>query len=335
MDGLAGAVEVKIKGGSIIANYRGKTFALDPKAPVNSDYYFISHAHVDHVCGRLKENILSSKETIILARERGYHLPDPIELEDVKLYDSGHIVGSKSILIDDKIFYTGDISIRPRGFLKTPKLPKAKTLIIETTYGHPKYSFPNPATIIAKVNKLISEMYERGIPVALCGYPLGKAQLLTYLFSTWEPIYVQENILRLNKVCRAIGVPLRNLKSYSDAKKEGLLEKRPWILLAPSYSLKSNLMKSLKKKYDIVTFYFSGWTLDRKFGNNGADYSFPLSDHCDYNDLIKVIKNIEPEKIFTVHGYSREFSLELKKLGYDAEALVSSQPWLEEFYKSD
>ncbi len=332
---MTGAVEVKIRGGSIIAKYRDKTFALDPKAPVNSDYYFISHAHVDHVCGRLKGNILSSRETIILAKERGYNLPDPIMLEDVELYDSGHIIGSRSILIDDKIFYTGDLAMRPRGFLKAPKLPKAKVLIIETTYGHPKYLFPNPATIISKVNKLISEMYERGVPVVLCGYPLGKAQLLTYLFSTWEPIYAQENILKLNETCRILGVPLKKLKSYHEAKREGLLEKRPWILLAPSYSLRSNLIKVLKKKYEAVTFYFSGWVLDKKIYNNGADYSFPLSDHCDYSDLIKVVNFVEPEKIFTVHGYAKEFSMELRKMGYDAEALFSSQPLLKEFYKSD
>ncbi|MEM4176216.1 MAG: MBL fold metallo-hydrolase RNA specificity domain-containing protein [Nitrososphaeria archaeon] len=335
MGRLTGAIEIKLRGGSIIACYRGKTFALDPKAPVNSNYYFISHAHVDHVCGKLKENILSSKETIFLARERGYHLPDPIMLEDVELYDSGHIVGSKSILIEDKIFYTGDISIRARGFLKTPKLPKAKILIIETTYGHPSYSFPNPATIVSKVNKLISEMYERGVPIVLCGYPLGKAQLLTYLFSTWEPIYSQENILRLNEACRTIGVPLKKLKSYHEAKREGLLEKRPWILLAPSYSLKSSLIKFLKKRYEAVTFYFSGWALYNKNGYNGADYSFPLSDHCDYSDLIKVVKYVDPEKIYTVHGFAREFAIELRKMGYDAEALYSSQPLLEEFYKND
>jgi putative mRNA 3-end processing factor len=335
MGKMTGAAEVKAKGGGVIVEYRGRTYALDPKAPVKADYYFVSHAHVDHVCGGLKGNIIASKETVILARERGYSLPDTISLDGVELYDSSHIVGSKSILIDDKIFYTGDIAMHARGFLKAPKLPKASILVIETTYGHPKYLFPNPAKVVEEANKLISEMYEKGVPVALCGYPLGKAQMLSYLFSTWEPIYVQESIMRLNEVCRSFGIPLKSFISYSEAKENGLLEKRPWILLAPSYTLKGGMMKFLKKKYDAVTFYFSGWTLDRKYGNNGADYSFPLSDHCDYLDLIKVVKQVEPEKIFTVHGYAKEFSIELKKMGYDAEPLPVSQTWLDEFYRSD
>jgi len=334
MGKLAGDVEVKVKGGSVIVEYRGKSFALDPKAPVSSDYYFVSHAHIDHVCGRLKENVISSTETVTLARERGYFLPEPVNLDEVELYDSGHIVGSRSILVDDKIFYTGDISLHARGFLKEPRLPRAKILIIETTYGHPRYRFPSPASIVEEVNRLISEMYERGVPIALCGYPLGKAQLLTYLFSSWEPIYVQENVMRLNEVCRRLGVPLKSFKPYSEAKKEGLLEKRPWILLAPSYSLKSGMMKFLKKRYDVVTFYFSGWTLDRG-RNNGADYSFPLSDHCDFRDLMKVVERVEPERVFTVHGYSKEFSLELRRMGYYAEPLAVGQTWLEEFYRSD
>ena len=73
-----------------------------------------------------------------------------------------------------------------RAFLKKPEIPKVETLIIESTFGKPEYQFPPLNQIIHQVNSLISEMYTRGIPVILMGYSLGKAQILTSLFGTWN-----------------------------------------------------------------------------------------------------------------------------------------------------
>lgn len=320
---------VKIRNG-IAVECGGKTYSLDPYSPVNADYAFISHAHIDHVCNGIKNSLISSKETVTIARERGFDLPDPINCEDIELFDSGHIVGSKSILISDEVFYTGDIALRPRAFLKSPKIPRAKTLIIEATYGHKRYSFPSPATVVDSANKLISEMYSKGVPVILCGYVLGKAQVLSYLFSSWSPIYVHESIKQMNNVCSSLGVPLNSFKSYQEAKKEGLLEKRPWLMIAPSYFPNNKMVSYFKEKYGAAAFSFSGWALDRRF-SNGQDYQFPLSDHCDFNDLIKIVKKVDPERTFTVHGFSREFANVLKCLGYDARALAGNQSSITDF----
>ena len=326
-----GSTTVRMEEG-IVVECGAKTYSLDPSSPVNTDYVFISHAHIDHVCNGIKNNLISSKETVTIARERGFDLPDPIDFEGIELFDSGHIVGSKSILISNEVFYTGDIALRPRAFLKSPKIPRAKTLIIEATYGHKRYSFPSPATVVDEANKLISGMYSKGVPVILCGYVLGKAQVLSYLFSSWSPIYVHESIKRMNDVCSNLGVKLDSFKSYQEAKKEGLLEKRPWVMIAPSYFPTNKMVSYLKEKYGAAAFSFSGWAVDRRFKNfNGQDYQLPLSDHCDFNDLIKIVKKVDPERIYTVHGFSREFANVLKRLGYEARALVGDQSSITDF----
>ena len=57
-------------------------------------------------------------------------------------------------------------------------------------------------------------------------------------------------------------------------------------------SAKNNFIKDMKSKYDAITIGFSGWANSKKFGfSRGTDYSIPLSDHCDYNELIELIKN--------------------------------------------
>jgi Cft2 family RNA processing exonuclease len=77
----------------------------------------------------------------------------------------------------------------------------------------------------------------------------------------------------------------------------------------------------LKRKYDALLISFSGRSLLSDYRVLGVDKAFPLSDHADFNGLLEVVRETVPEKVFTVHGFSREFSEELRKLGYDAHAL--------------
>jgi putative mRNA 3-end processing factor len=53
----------------------------------------------------------------------------------------------------------------------------------------------------------------------------------------------------------------------------------------------------------------------------GLDYVMPLSDHCDYNELVAAVKQSGPEKVYTFHGFAREFAEALSQMGFDAEAV--------------
>ena len=121
---------------------------LDPSKVESNDFVFISHAHSDHVYrkprNKSKIKTITSIETEAIANARGYEITNTIyEEKDLELIDSGHILGSKGLIAFNEIFYTGDISIRKRAFLKLPKkIPQVDTLIIESTFGRPEYSFP-------------------------------------------------------------------------------------------------------------------------------------------------------------------------------------------------
>ena len=112
---------------------------------------------------------------------RGFTLKNSVDkLDNFTLVDSGHIFGSKGLLFDD-IFYTGDISLRDRGFLKGAKIPKCKTLITECTFGLPEFVLPPVNVIVKQVNEIIANLYSKGRPVILLGYELGKAQTLSQI----------------------------------------------------------------------------------------------------------------------------------------------------------
>ncbi len=303
---------------------------LDPMHIIDENFIFISHAHTDHLLNKknltkfdLKNKIISSHETSAIANLRGYSIIDYLgSHEDFKLIDNGHILGSKGLLVNNKIFYTGDLSTRKRAFFKKPEIPKVETLIIESTFGKPEYKFPSLDQIIHQVNSLISEMYSRGIPVILMGYSLGKAQILTSLFGKWKPLIVHDDVHRFNEIYKNFGIDLEDSISLSNAKEKEILKKKPWILIYPLTSGKHNFIAYLKEKYGAVTVGFSGWAINRNYCHfMNLDYVIPFSDHCDFDELIEVVKKSNPKKIFTIHGFQKEFARHLNDMGYDAEPI--------------
>jgi putative mRNA 3-end processing factor len=299
---------------------------LDPSKVESNDFVFISHAHSDHVYrkprNKSKITTITSVETEAIANARGYEITNAIyEGKDLELIDSGHILGSKGLLAFNDTFYTGDISIRKRAFLKLPKkIPQVDTLIIESTFGLQDYIFPNHREIIHQANKIIADAYDKGHPVILMGYPLGKAQLLTNFFGHWDPFFSYDSIELINTVYRNMGISLRNTTCFTEAEKDRLLEtKYPWIMLAPLMNGNSRFLKYMKEKYNTITIGFSGWACSPRYRfMMGIDHALPLSDHCDFNELIEVVKKCNPKKIYTIHGFAVEFARTLNNFGYNA-----------------
>jgi putative mRNA 3-end processing factor len=318
----------------IIVSSGGKKISLDPSREISCDLTFVSHAHTDHLYKKkagkdnFKGKTLVSKATSLIAQARGYTLHDVTdECEGFQLIDTGHIVGSKGLLIGDEVYYTADISIRERAFMRPALIPSAaNTLVIESTFGRPEYMFPKITEIIHKTNKIISEMYDLGIPVVLMGYPLGKAQLLTDLFSHWDPVYVHDSVYNMNSIYKELGIPLRNLAKYSIAEKKGLLSKnKPWVMITPLIHARSNFVKYIKERYGAITIGFSGWAVNTGYKfMMGLDYTLPLSDHCDFSELVDVVKRCNPDKIYTFHGFSADFASSLQKMGFDADSITNT-----------
>lgn len=307
------------------------TIALDPSHPIDCDFTFVSHAHVDHLHKRgrkkIRTQVLASKETALIAQARGYEIIDPAQEHDgFQLVDTGHILGSRGLLAGDDVYYTGDISMRERAFMKAAKLPHAKTLIIESTFGRPEYVFPPLLEVTHRTNEIISEMYDLGIPVILMGYTLGKAQLLTELFSHWDPV-VHDSVAKINSVYSELGVKLASGMTHRQAEaQERLSRGKPWVMIAPLMSERSTFVREMKDRYGAITMGFSGWAVGSRYRYMmGLDYVMPLSDHCDYSELVTAVKQCRPDKVYTFHGFAREFAESLCDMGFDAEPVGHSR----------
>jgi putative mRNA 3-end processing factor len=309
----------------ILCEVNDKRVYLDPKNSDVTGINFVSHAHSDHLPSKNGGTILASLETNEIASLRGFKMENHVDsLDGFSLIDSGHILGAKGLLFDD-IFYTGDICTRKRGFLQGAKIPKCKILITECTFGLPEFVFPTIDEIQKQVNELISELYGKGIPVILMGYKLGKAQTITQLFGHWEPLYFHDSVKEMNSLHQKLGISLKDGVGHSEAEKNGLLEKKPWVMVAPLMSSKNKFIQDMKSKYGAVTIGFSGWAQSSRFSfGRRADYSIPMSDHCDFNELVDVVVQSGAEQVYTIHGFVDEFAEHLKKIGITAQPLLEN-----------
>ena len=97
-------------------------------------------------------------------------------------------------------------------------------------------------------------------------------------------------------------------------------------MVAPLMSGRNAFLKRMKEQYGAVTVGFSGWAADPRYRYTmGIDYAVPFSDHCDYAELVKAVKQSNPGKVYTFHGFASEFANALKKMGFDAEPMEKAK----------
>ena len=318
-------------GNGIVCATREGRVALDPRrADAGASLNFVSHAHADHLPAKRRAasaascRILASGETRSIAGLRGVDMGSgPDGADGFTLVDSGHILGARGLLIGGEVFYTGDICTRSRGFLRAARVPRCRTLITECTFGLPEFEFPVVGEVVSRVNAIISGLYSAGRPAVLMGYELGKAQTLSDLFGHWDPLVYHDSVKRMNDMHRSLGVPLRDAPGHSEAEASGLLASGPWVMVAPMLPARSRFVREMKSRYGAVTVGFSGWAAGRSRFPLGrrCDHSVPLSDHCDFAELVRMVSRSGAETVYTTHGFADEFASHLGSMGIDARPL--------------
>ena len=294
------------------------------------DINFVSHAHADHSLKIEAEKVVCSDITASIARER-FDSPteSTVDHQRIEKIPSGHIIGSTAALVDDEILYTGDVSLQDRFYLDGFRPPEAEKLVVESTYGIPAYRFPDQEEVGEKIIDWIQDTQET---LFLFGYSLGRAQKIQYLVqqATDRPIIAHESIIKMNKVVEQHTDLEFRAKPYKENK--DLLEENG-ILIAPNRSSKADYIQELLEKHNGVKAGFSGWAANDSFKYRGGyDITFPLSDHCDFDDLVELVETVGPEKVYTNHGFDEAFASYLRKeLGFDARALKKNQSSLTDF----
>src|SRR5438045_3212615 len=63
----------------------------------------------------------------------------------------------------------------------------------------------------------------------------------------------------------------------------------------------------------------SGWAVEpNAIYRYQVDAAFPLSDHADYDDLLRYVELVGPKRVFTLHGFAAQFARDLRARGIQA-----------------
>jgi len=281
---------------------------IDPYKPVEKA--IITHAHADHFTNGCREYICSIETGLLLRKRFGNNLNLKTIDYDKKflinginfsLHPSGHILGSSQIKImagSETWLITGDLKRQQDKTCKSYERIKTDFLICESTFGLPIFNWEATKKIVCDIRRWVTQS-ENSTSIIFC-YSLGKAQrLLSELNShNFKNIYVHKSINKMNSIYKSLGIEIVESKVFDNYLEINNL-KNSLLLLPPSLNNKN----FLKKFKSFQTGFASGWMTIRAFKKrSGFDKGFTISDHADWNGLIKTIKESEAKTVFLNHG---------------------------------
>jgi Cft2 family RNA processing exonuclease len=296
-------------------------------AQKSADRAFVSHAHSDH-CARHRE-ILSTASTARMMRARmpGRRIEHSLKFGQteqltsdtkVTLLPAGHIFGSALCLLEHathgRLLYTGDFKLRNSLSAEPCAPPRADVLIMETTFGRPQYVFPPAEKVRADIVLFCQRALAEGTTPVFFAYGLGKSQeLLCVLGAAGLPVMLHSETFRLTEVCRQCGLELPSFREFSVNEMPG------HVVVCPPQSRNSSFLRRIPAPRTAVV---SGWALDRAtVFRNQCNAAFPLSDHADFPELLRLVELVQPKRVLTLHGFAADFARELRQRGVEAWAI--------------
>jgi putative mRNA 3-end processing factor len=290
-----------------------------------SELSFVSHAHSDHIARH--DRVISTAATLALLQARLGEVKAPLSVPYrrpfelgpliLELFPAGHVLGSAQLRVTRpdgrRIVYSGDINHQPGLTAEPLEVAECDTLVLESTFGHPRYRLPPREETLAAVETWVKRQFGHGRVPILYAYPLGKSQeTIAWLERAGFPVVCHASTHAICEVYRAHGVKL------SPRKFDGVI--RPGeVGLFPPFG-RSQALKNLAKRSTAV---LTGWALDAAniAARYGADVAFPLSDHSDFEGLQQYAEATGAEEVVTHHGFADELALALRNRGMVARAV--------------
>ncbi|MEF8771209.1 MBL fold metallo-hydrolase [Halodesulfurarchaeum sp.] len=322
--------QVRLNDGIRIKTDDERAIAADAGDPA-SDVPLLSHAHGDHLYDSPPGKVVASDLTRELAAvRRDGPVPDRLDVDWIEQLSAGHVPGSRAFVMngDQQILYTGDCSTRDRFEMEGFDPVSADVLVIESTYGKPEYTFPAQSDIEAEIVDWLEDTRDR--PVILLGYALGRAQELIELAAR-----AGRDRIRYTPSIDAINDPIEAArgKPFPGSVESKFTPEPGDALVLPAQTGSLSFIDGLREKQGAILAGFSGWAIDKSYRfARDLDVAFPLSDHCDFEELLGVVERVNPDQVYTVHGFVDDFAGAIQsRLGIQARAVKPNQTTLGDF----
>jgi putative mRNA 3-end processing factor len=308
-------------------------FHIDPKGAV--DHAVITHAHSDHARRGAKKYYCVHSGTELLKMRVGqkinvesHEFGEPFTINGVKVsfHPAGHILGSSQVRIEhmDEVWVaSGDYKRDPDPTCEPFESVPCDVFVTEATFGTPSYTWPKDGDVGKEIADWWRDNASKGVNSVLFAYSLGKAQRVLGLLRDHapKPVICHPAVTETNRHYLDQGILLAETRCLSKIPPGARL--RGELLLVPQAFLNSPQAKILGGHYQ--TAFASGWMAKREMG---FDKGFVLSDHADWNDLVKTILETKARRVYVQHRGSGALVRHLRTLGIKAfpEEALTSEP---------
>lgn len=287
---------------------------------------FISHGHADHMaphelalCTPLTARLYQRRFGPRLVRELPFDTP--LEWDDVRLTTTpaGHMLGSAMLKVESasgSLLYTGDFRLGSSRTAEPARLPSADTLVMESTFGDPRYRWAPRADLEARLLSVVRQAIEVERTPVIRAYVVGKSQEVTRILSD-AGLRVRQHplIAQVSALYEAAGCRVGAAEEY-----DGRAEPGDVLVMPPA----GQRTARLPLPTPVTTIAVTGWAAtERSKFSLGVDYAVPLSDHADYDELIECVRQVAPRVVLCTHG-PVEFVERLRTLGFDARRLETA-----------
>ncbi|MFW6448278.1 MAG: mRNA 3'-end processing factor [Halobacteriota archaeon] len=321
---------MRLSGGVILDLIGGPTVRCDGAG--SADVVVMSHAHVDHVV--TGGPVVASELTVDLVAVRTGADLERRTHPDIDLVDAGHVPGSRAALVEDRetgetVLYTGDCCTRDRFFLDGFDPPPADVLVLEATYGRPAYQLPPTDEVVREIYTWLAATTDS--VAVFTAYPLGRAQVLIRLLedADRDRVFVSADV-------DAVNAPIERALDHSFDTEPLGAEGPPApgdAVVASAGALRDGPVVDALAGVETVTAGVSGWAVDRSFTfRRSVDAGFALSDHCDFDELLDIVEAVDPEVVYTHHGFADTLAAQItRRYGLPAWSMKRSQARLDHF----
>jgi hypothetical protein len=284
---------------------------------------FVSHAHSDHATRAAR--ILCTPETAALhERRRGpretvavpFHAPTRVGDAEVTLVPAGHALGSAMIVAESaagRVAYTGDYKLRPNPFSPPAAVPRVDELVMECTFGEPRYVFPPDDVLVKRLYRFVDEAFDDdAVPVVLA-YALGKGRRRSGTSrgtaTTWCCTGPSPTCARCTS----------GSATSSRAGDVGALRARQGGAARAAHRAQhAQDGDGAEARAQAHACCSPAWALHPGAWNiyKDLDLVLPISDHADFDELVRTATESGARKVWTVHGHAG-FAAHLRGLGID------------------
>lgn len=305
-------------------------FHIDPSRGVEDAV--ITHSHADHARSGSRRYWCAQSNVALLrarigasAQVHGVPFGQHFTLgkATVSFHPAGHILGSAQVRIElggQVWVVSGDYKRDEDPSCEPFEVVPCDVFVTEATFGQPVYRWPDVRTeVMPKVVEWWEQNAAEGKGSVLNCYSLGKtqrvlAELARFAKATALPkprVLLHSSAMELTRIYAEAGIEMTPFERVEDCTGDTSTRLVGELAIVPPGAG----MRTLAKYGPFRSAFASGWILTR--GGRG----FVISDHADFDSLLRTIRETGAKKVLVTHGSDRDLSRSLRAQGIDAEPL--------------